>query len=123
MELYGFDLGGWNRTDYTINSVTISEIFGPDTVLSSQSNVAVEGDGTGPGHSTFAFAPLRAHFLQLTIDGSNLDPNFVIGIDNIRFGQVQRESPAVEWVEAPAPPALLAVLGGICSCRWSGAAC
>jgi len=110
VQLYGFDLGGWNRTDYTINSVTISEIFGPDTVLDSQTNVAVEGDGTGPGHSTFGFAPLQAHFLQITIDASNLDPDFVIGMDNIRFGQVQRESPAVE---TPAPPALLAVLGGL----------
>ncbi len=106
MLLYDFDMGSF-LDDRVVNSITISEMFGPDTVLSSQSNVTALG---GAAHSAFSFAPLQAHFLQITIDASNLPEaeREFIAIDNIRFGQVERATPAVE----ASGPATLLLLGG-----------
>jgi len=87
VDLYGFDLGGWNNTDYTIAAV---EVFSGATTLFSQTNVAVEGNFIGPRHTTFAFAqPLSGSDLLLRLDLSNLASGLQdnIGIDSIRFGQ------------------------------------
>ena len=85
--LYGFDLGGWRNADYTINAVRVLD---RGTELFSQSDVLVEGDSTGPRHTTFAFAtPLSGNDLLIEINYSNLPGNQQdnIGIDNVRFGQ------------------------------------
>jgi hypothetical protein len=85
--LYGFDLAGWPSTDYTIGAVRVSE---GGVTLYSQSNVLVEGNATGPGHTSFEFAtPLSGNDLVLQVDYGNLPggQHDNIGIDNIRFGQ------------------------------------
>jgi hypothetical protein len=108
--LYGFDLGGWPATDYTIASVSV---FDGTTFLFSQADVLVEGDATGPPHSTFSFAdPLVGAQLLLHIDYSNLDvgSHDNIGIDNIRFGQ-DRLATAV--VPEPSTALLLTVGMGL----------
>ena len=87
VQLYDFDLAGWPTTDYTINAVSV--LSGTNTLF-SQSIVLVEGDGTGPGHTSFDFAtPLTGAELLIQIDYSNLADGQQdnIGIDNIRFGQ------------------------------------
>lgn len=102
--LYGFDLGGWNQTDYVINEVAVTTFGGVS--LFSDPNATVLG--AGPTHTTYSFAtPLRAPFLRILIDARNLgiDSEF-IGIDNIRFGQ----DIAVDPVPEPATATLL--LGG-----------
>lgn len=85
-QLYGFDLGGWPNSDYTIAGVSV---FDGATQLFSQSNVLVQGDVTGPRHTSFTFAtPLSGANLQIRIDLTGLGGNSDnIGIDNIRFGQ------------------------------------
>ena len=97
--LYHFDLAGWANADYTINGVSV---FSDTTTLFSQNNVLVEGDFSGPRHTSFDFSnPLSAEQLQIQIDFSNLAGSIQdnIGIDNIRFGQ---DPPAA----VPTPPAL-----------------
>ena len=97
VQLYGFDLGGWPNTDYTINSVNV---FAGGSALFSQNDVLVQGDSTGPGHTAFDFTtPLSGAQLLIAIDYSNLagGQQDNIGIDNIRFGQ---DPPAV----LPPPP-------------------
>jgi hypothetical protein len=87
VQLYGFDLGGWPASDYTINAVRVLDGSG---TLFAQNNVLVQGDGSGPGHTTFDFTtPLTAAELLIEIDYSNLAGNQQdnIGLDNIRFGQ------------------------------------
>lgn len=99
--LYEFDLGGWPQSDYTIDGVAVTS---GSSTLFSQSNVVVEGDATGPGHTSFAFAsPLRAPELMIAVDFSNLADGQQdnIGIDNIRFGQ--DPPPAVIPVPAALP--------------------
>lgn len=101
--LYGFDLGGWPNTDYTINAV---RIFDGATPLFSQSNVLVEGNLTGPRHTTFDFlAPLSGGDLLIQIDYSNLagSQQDNIGIDNIRFGQNPPADTGPDPVSVPAP--------------------
>lgn len=86
VELYGFDLAGFGA-DYTIAGVTV--LAGTDTLF-SELDVLVEGDMTGPRHTTFAFDdPLSAPELLLQIDLSNLPSNLQdnVGLDNLRFGQ------------------------------------
>lgn len=93
VDLYGFDLGGWNRTDYTIASL---EVLGDAQPLFQASDVLVEGDLSGPGHTTVAFdPPLRAQELVVHLDLSNIALNSRdnIGIDNVRFGQFPRPTP------------------------------
>jgi len=87
VELYHFDLAGWANADYIINGVSI---FDNSSTLFSQSNVLVEGDLTGPRHTSFDFGiPLLAQQLRIEIDLSNIagGQQDNIGIDNIRFGQ------------------------------------
>lgn len=97
--LYHFDLGGW-ANDYTINAVSVAD---GATTLFSQSNVLVEGDANGPGHSAFDFTtPLSGQQLVIQIDFSNLAAGIQdnIGIDNIRFGQLPPAPvpvPAAVW--------------------------
>jgi MYXO-CTERM domain-containing protein len=106
--LYHFDLAGWFNTDYTINSV---RVLGGGATLFSQSNVLVEGNFTGPRHTSFDFAtPLSGPQLLIEIDRGNLPSGMRdnIGIDNVRFGQ----DPPVASVESPEPSTgLLLALG------------
>jgi hypothetical protein len=85
-QLYGFDLASWPTTDYTINAVNV--LSGTKNLF-SQNNVLVEGDGTGPGHTSFDFAALTGAELLIQIEYANLagGQQDNIGIDNIRFGQ------------------------------------
>lgn len=85
--LYGFDLGGWPDTDYTVAGVRVRS---GSTLLFADTDVLVEGDFTGPRHTSFAFAtPLVGPQLAIEIDTSNLAAGQQddIGIDNVRFGQ------------------------------------
>ncbi len=91
--LYGFDLGGWLRTDYTIDSVIVFDgipfpFLTPTNQLETLLDVHVEGD---QGHTSIAFgSPLQARQLWITINARNLgDGSENIGIDNIRFGEMQ----------------------------------
>lgn len=108
--LYGFDLAGWPNADYTINAV---RIFDTITPLYSQSSVPVEGNFTGPRHTSFSFAtPLSGSDLLIEVDYSNLPGSQQnnIGIDNIRFGQFPGASVAV-----PEPLTGLLLLIGLCA--------
>lgn len=69
VDLYGFDLAGFG-SDYTIAGV---EVLAGAVPLFSASEVLVQGDLAGPGHTTFGFAtPLSAPELLLRLDLSNL---------------------------------------------------
>lgn len=87
VRLYGFDLAGWQRTDYVLPGLAVLD---GATTLFSQSNVLVEGDGVGPGHTNFAFVSgPTAQTLTLRLILTGLGPNSDnIGIDNIVIGQV-----------------------------------
>lgn len=89
VNLHGFDVGGWFRQDYVINSIRV--LAGED-VLFEALDVLIEGDDQGDLHSSFLFTPaLSAQSLSILFDSSNLlDESDNIGIDNIRFS----ESPA-----------------------------
>jgi hypothetical protein len=103
--LYHFDLGGWPNTDYTIAAVRVLD---GAALLFSQTNVLVEGNTSGPRHTSFDFAePLRGSALVIQIDYSNLAGTLQdnIGIDNIRFGQ---DPPGI-----PEPAGLLIFAGGL----------
>lgn len=94
VELYGFDLAGFGA-DYTIAGV---EVLAEAVALFSDSDVLVEGDAVGPGHTPFAFAtPLSAPELLLRLDLSNLASGIQdnIGLDNIRFGQTRIPEPGM----------------------------
>lgn len=87
VQLFHFDLAGFGNRDFTINEVRVTD--GSNTLF-AQSDVLVEGNLTGPRHTTFDFAaPLAAAVLNIEIDYSNLAGNAQdnIGIDSIRFGQ------------------------------------
>jgi hypothetical protein len=104
VDLYGFELAGWPNADYTIAAV---EVLAGATTLFSATNVLVEGNATGPQHTTFAFGPpLSAAELLLRLDLSNLASSVQdnVGIDSIRFGQTP---PRV----VPEPAAALLPLG------------
>lgn len=89
VNLHGFDVGGWFRQDYVIDSIRV--LAGED-VLFEALDVLIEGDGDGDLHSSFLFTPmLSAQSLSILVDSSNLlAESDNIGIDNIRFS----ESPA-----------------------------
>lgn len=104
--LYGFDLAGWLNADYTISAVRVLD---SGMELFAQNNVLVEGNFTGPRHTSFDFAtPLSSSQLLIEIDYSNLADSQQdnIGIDNVRFGQ----NPPPTVVAAP-PTLLLLGLG------------
>ena len=91
-DLYSFDLAGFG-SDYTIAGVSV---FAGETPLFSESNVLVEGNATGPSHTTFAFAEsLSAPELLLEIDLSNLSAGSQdnVALDNLRFGQTPPHVP------------------------------
>jgi hypothetical protein len=86
VDFYGFDLAGFG-SDYTIASVSV---FAESATLFSEANVMVQGDLSGPRHTTFAFdSPLSAPALLLQIDLSNLPSSIQdnVALDNFRFGQ------------------------------------
>lgn len=97
--LYGFDLGGWFRADYTIRAVVVYDgipfpFITPTnrmlpTPLTDVTVIGMNVNGQN-GHTDVDFAtPLQARRIWLTIDAGNLgDLSENIGIDNIRFGQV-----------------------------------
>ncbi|MBX3485420.1 PEPxxWA-CTERM sorting domain-containing protein [Phenylobacterium sp.] len=83
VKLFGFDLAGWNHSDYTLPGLTVTS---GDAVLYAAEGVHVEGAN---GHSTFDFGlGLSGRTLAIDIDltGLGFDSDN-IGIDNIRFGQ------------------------------------
>jgi len=111
VDLYGFDLAGFG-SDYVIAGVSV---LAGATTLFSETDVLVQGDLSGPRHTTFAFGtPLSAPELLLQVDLSNLPPGIQdnVGMDSIRFGQTP---PADQ--EDPDPgnevpePGTLALLG------------
>lgn len=86
VDLYGFDLAGFGA-DYVIAGVSV---FAGATTLFSEENVLVQGDLSGPRHTSIAFAtPLSAPELLLQVDLSNLPAGIQdnVGMDSIRFGQ------------------------------------
>jgi hypothetical protein len=92
VDLYGFDLAGFG-SDYTIAGV---EVLAGAVSLFSASDVLVQGDSSGPGHTTFDFAtPRSAPELLLRLDLSNLAAGIQdnIGLDNLRFGQTPPRVP------------------------------
>lgn len=112
VDLYGFELGGWNNTDYTIAAV---EVFAGTTTLFSATDVFVEGDFSGPRHTTFAFGtPWSAPELLLRLDFSNLAAGMQdnIGLDSIRFGQTPPSVPE------PATALLMGTLAITAGLRW-----
>jgi hypothetical protein len=118
-QLYHFDLGGWANSDYLIDGVSVSS---GGTALFSQANVLVEGNFSGPRHTSFDFAaPLSAEQLLIQIDFSNVPGSRQdnIGIDNIRFGQTAVSTPPPVPVPAPASLWLLgAGLPGLLGASW-----
>lgn len=110
--LYGFDLGGWSNADYTIADVGVLDDTGP---LFAQNDVLVEGNFTGPRHTSFSFpTPVSGSSLRIEIDYSNLAgaQQDNIGIDNIRFGQF----PSATAVQAVPEPASVLMFGiGLCA--------
>lgn len=92
VDLYGFDLAGFGQ-DYTIAGVSVLDGATP---LFSQTNVLVEGNASGPLHTSFDFVPpLSGQQLLVQIDVSNLPAGIQdnIGIDNVRFGQTPIPEP------------------------------
>jgi hypothetical protein len=86
VDLYGFDLAGFGA-DYQIAGVSVTA---GATTLYSESNILIEGDQSGPRHTSFEFAtPLTAPDLLLEVDLSNLAPGIQdnVAMDSIRFGQ------------------------------------
>jgi hypothetical protein len=86
VDLYGFALAGFG-SDYTIAGVQVLAAAVP---LYSANDVLVEGDASGPGHTSIEFAmPLSAPELLLRVDVSNLAAGIRdnVGLDSIRFGQ------------------------------------
>ena len=90
--LYGFDLGGWFHTDYTINGVAVYDsylnlFFPENNRIFYDQNALVRGDG--PDHTSYTFGtPLRGNTITIFIDANNLGAQSeLIGLDNIRFGQ------------------------------------
>lgn len=113
--LQGFDMAGWSHADYTIPSVRVYDLS-TNAVLYEATDVLIEGDGTGPEHTTFAFGPpLVAHFLGIRIDVGATDE--VIGIDNISFLQIEGEDGTVghdpSYVPEPGALAIWSLLGAV----------
>ncbi len=109
VQLFGFDLGGWFQTDYTLNRVSVYDnylnLFFPENNRVFDDPVANVA-GAGPTHSSYTFGtPIQGSVLTIFIDANNLGAaSELIGIDNIRFGQV-------EAVVAVPEPSALALAG------------
>lgn len=111
--LYGFDLGGWFQTGYTINGVAVYNsqlnLFFPDqNRIFHDPNALVQG--SGPSHSSYSFGtPLRGNVITIFIDANNLGATSEqVGIDNIRFGQ-----DAAATASIPEPASLILTAAGI----------
>jgi hypothetical protein len=94
VQLYGFDLGGWFQTDYVINGVAVYDnffngFFPENNRIFYDDNATVAG--AGPAHSSYTFStPLQGSVITILIDANNLgSTSELVGIDNIRFGQVE----------------------------------
>jgi hypothetical protein len=129
--LYGLDLGGWFQTDYTIKAVTVYDgvpfpFLTPTNDIYEATDVLVAGAGPASTHVDFDGTPLTAHVIWLRIDASNLGATSeLIGIDNIRFGQVDNGMPdqppvdlaeidaALQPAEVPEVASLVVWLGGL----------
>ncbi len=87
VSLFGFDLGGWPQSDYTLPGFQV--IGAGNTVLFSQNNVLVQGNGVGPRHTSIDFGTgLTGQTLTLRLNLAGLNNNSDnIGLDNVRFGQ------------------------------------
>lgn len=111
IQLYSFDLAGWPSADYEISAVRVLE---GNNSLFSLDNVLIEGNSSGPQHTSFDFAtPLSGSQLLIEIDYSNLNSSQHdnIGIDNIRFGQTP--PPISEPAPVPEPSNLLGLVLGL----------
>jgi hypothetical protein len=87
VQLASFDMAGWSRADYTINSVKVTN--GSGAVLYSASNVKIEGNAVGAAHSHFTFAStVKSPVLKITFDSSN-SGGYDVGMDNVQFSQVK----------------------------------
>lgn len=96
--LLGFDLAGWPNADYTIDAV---RVLADGVLVFEQTQVLVQGDASGPAHTSFSFAAgLRGASLLLQISYANVPAgqHDNIGLDNLRFAQ----DPPPPVPEAPA---------------------
>lgn len=92
--LYGFDLAAFGFSDLTINSITVYDgvpfpfLTPTNTLVPPSTNVVVSGSTRTS--VDLSGSPLQAQTIWLRIDAANLgDGSQNIGIDNIRFGQVE----------------------------------
>ncbi len=116
VNLHGFDMGGWNRANRTIDFL---EVEGDAGDLFAVADLTVAG--AGPSHSDFDFAtPLMARTMTIRFDSTNLGTfSDNVGMDNVIFSQS-------EAVVIPLPGAFsmlalaLAGLGGIAWRRRDG---
>jgi hypothetical protein len=110
--LHGFDLAGFGGRDYVIAGI---DVLAGATTLFAVSDLLVEGDTQGAGHTHVGFSvPLSAHELLIRIDVSNLTPGIRdnIGLDSVRFGQspppvAPVPEPSTWWLLATTLPVLL----------------
>lgn len=107
VELSGFELGGYQYADHTIDAVEVLDQRG--SALFSQTDALVRGGGlllSQRTHSALDFGtPLSGRSLTIRIDASNLGVNArQVGIDNVVFSQVQA-------VPEPGAAALVGVAG------------
>jgi hypothetical protein len=129
--LYDIGLGGWFQTDYTINAVTVYDgvpfpFITPTNQIYEAFDVSVAGAGPTSTHFDFGGMEQQAHVIWLRIDASNLGADSGrIGIDNIRFRQVENGNPneppvdlagieaALQPAEVPEVASLVVWLGGL----------
>lgn len=133
VQLLGFDLGGW-QADFTINAVTVYDgvpfpfLTPTNDIFKTSGPVDVAGPGPDNTQFDFSSAPLTAHVIWLQIDANNLgaDSEF-IGIDNIRFRQIENGNPdqppvdlseiddALQFAAVPEAASAVVWLAGIAS--------
>ncbi|MEM7253425.1 MAG: PEP-CTERM sorting domain-containing protein [Pseudomonadota bacterium] len=90
VNLTGFDLGGWERLDWTIDLV---EVRADGVPVFAESNASIEGTN---GHSSFDFPTgIVGRDVLIRFDAGNLgSEQDNIGIDNIAFSQAPVPLPA-----------------------------